>query len=221
MITGDGGGPLTPVGVISAVIRDAQRPGLLLLGVRRPSALAPRFPGVLSTPTMRVSPDTFARLSAAYPDPRGVKGMTPLDGPLRAIGGHGYVESFESLLVEHLFLRKLMSSDALVDGRMHGVTRARCLSLDEVPDPLGTDENEWTAMLTFEVEIRAGADTLPGATASYSRLVWVEAAKVPQAMASHDALLLDETLNAAEVCIQGMCVRVAAHLVALNSSLNR
>ena len=213
MLAGDGATPDTPIGVVSAVVRDERRPGLLLLGVRRPGPLAPRHPGVLSTPTMRLSPDTFAVLSAAYPDPRGVSGMYPVDGPPREIGRGGHFGSLEALVVEDLFLRKLFPADALVQGSLHAVARARCLALDEVTDPLGTGIGQWTAMLTFEVRIDRGAGTLPYATASYSRLVWVEAAKLPLALAHHDALLLDETLDAAEVCVQGMCVRVAAQIV--------
>lgn len=217
MIVGNGSGPQAPVGVVSAVISDEKQPGRLLLGVRRPSSDSPRFPGVLSTPTMRLPPDTFALLSAAYPDPRGVSGVTAIEGPSRDVGHGGHIESLEALVLEYLFVRKLVPADVLVDGRLQAVARARYLSLDEVADPLGTGVGEWTAMLTYEVRIREGADTLPYATASYSRLVWVDAATVPLALASHDALMLDETLDAAEVCIQGMCVRVAAQLLTTRS----
>jgi hypothetical protein len=68
-------------------------------------------------------------------------------------------------------------------------------------------------MLTFEVRIQTGVEALPHGTASYSRFVWIDAAKLPQALAHHDALLLDETLDAIEVCVQGLCVRVAVQVL--------
>jgi len=209
MRTGEGHTAELPIGVISAVVVDDSRPGKTLLGVRRPSALATRHPGVLSTPTMRMPDDMFGPLSDGYPDPLGVAGMIGIDGPLLNVGHGGQTQSMASFVLEALFTRKLGLGGPIGDGRFHALARPRLLSLDNVSDPLGTARAEWTAMITYEVRIRQGGETLPAATESYSRLVWVDSAKVPRALATRDALLLDETLNAAEVCVQGLCVRVA------------
>ena len=212
MRAGDGSSAHRPIGVVSAVIVDETRERLLL-GVRRPSALVTRHPGVLSTPTMRVPPGTFAELTAGCPDPAGVVGMHPVGGPALDVGLGGHIWSEHSFVLEALLARKLGLGDAISDGRFHAVAHRRFLSLDDVGDPLGTERSEWTAMLTYEVRVRTGDDAIPAMTSSYSRLVWVDPAKVPRALAHHDVLMLDETLNAVEVCIQGLCVRVAAELL--------
>jgi hypothetical protein len=213
MRTGDGASRNTPIGVVSAVINDEARPGFILLGVRRPSQLAPRHPGVLSTPTMRLSPDTFQPLTQAFPDAAGAIGLRAVSGPAVEIGRHGLTTALGSLVLEALLMRKLGLAEALVDLRLHGSAHPRYLSLDDVADPLGTEQSEWTAMLTYEVRLHRGVEAVPYSTGSYSRLVWVPAAKVSSALAHHDVLMLDETLDAAEVCVQGLCVRVAAQLV--------
>jgi hypothetical protein len=210
--TGDGTDRHAPIGVLSLVVVDDRRPGWMLLGVRRPSALSTRHPGVLSTPTMRLPADTFAAMSETCPDPAGTPGMHPIDGPALTLGRGGRTASNAALVLESLLAAKLGLADALGDGRFHAAAYPRYLSLDEVGDPLGTERGEWTAMLTYEVRVLAGVPAIPPSTGGYQRLVWVDAAKVPQALAQHDALLLDETLDATEVCVQGLCVRVAAHL---------
>ncbi len=213
MRSGEGHTAQRPIGTISAVVVDDHRPGKTLLGVRRPSALATRHPGVLSTPTMRIPDDMFGPLSDPYPDPLGVVGMVGISGPVMNVGHGGQIQSMGSFVLEALFTRKLGLGGAIGDGRFHALARPRFLSLDNVSDPLGTERTEWPAMITYEVRIRHGGEVLPAATDSYSRLVWVDSAKVPQALATRDALLLDETLNAAEVCVHGLCVRVAAEVL--------
>lgn len=213
MRTGNGSSPRAPIGVLSAVVIDEARPDRLLLGVRRPSPLSPRHPGVLSTPTMRLSPDTFGALTGTCPTIPDAVGIHPVDGATLLIGRGGHTTTLASLVIEDLLIRKLGLAEAIVDGRWHARAYPRYLSLDEVGDPLGTQSCEWTAMLTYEVRVHCGVDAIPQATASYSRIVWVPAGKVPTALAHHDALLLDETLDAAEVCVQGLCVRVAAQMV--------
>jgi hypothetical protein len=203
-----------PIGVISAVVADETNPGRVLLGVRRPTALSPRHPGVLSTPTLRLPADLFALLTADMPDPGPRAGIHPVVGPWFDVGCGGYLHSTHSFAIEALFGRKLGLADALADGRFEAVGSVRFLALDEVEDPLGTELSEWTAMLTYEVRIRRAAELVPAGTGSYSRLLWVSAERLPQALAHRDALLLDETLNAFEVCIHGLCIRSATHLLA-------
>jgi hypothetical protein len=213
MRTGQGGSAADPIGVVSAVIVDGARPERLLLGVRRPAPLADRHPGVLSTPTLRLPSDLFAVLTGPYADPEPA-GMAAVGGPALDVGRGGHIRSAHSFVLEALFARKLGLADAIFHGGFHAVAHPRLLSLEDVPDPLGTRRSQWTAMLTYEVRVRHGAEAIPPASGSYSRLVWVDAAKLPTALDHHDALLLDETLDAIEVCIQGLCVRAAVRLLA-------
>lgn len=83
------------------------------------------------------------------------------------------------------------------------------VALDHVEDALGTGKAEWTTIITYSLTITEGADELPAQTESYSRIIWAEATLLGRALASRDALLLDESLNPFEVCIQGLCVRSA------------
>lgn len=199
----------SPIGVLSAVLLDADRPGMTLLGVRRPSRLNMRHPHVLSVPTMRLPAGLFALLTGEVPGP----GTHPVDGAAVPVGRGGRFASDGSYAVESLLIAKLGLADAVQDGTLHGWAVPRFLSLEEVGDPLGTGLGEWTAMLTYEVRLAAGAGSVPPSTGSYSRLVWVESAKIPAALAHHDALLLDESLDAIKVCVQGLCVRVAAEVL--------
>jgi len=214
MRTGDGGCADRPIGVISAVVMDESRPSHLLLGVRRPSPLAGRHPGVLSTPTLRLPDDLFSQLVAADSDLGPNPGIHPVSGTDLLVGRGGHVATIDGFALESLFARKLGLAGPLARGDFSAVARRRFLSFDDVSDPLGTGQNEWTAMLTYEIRVSIGVDTIPAETASYSRLVWVDAAKLPEAVAHRDALLLDETLDAAEVCVHGLCVRVASALLA-------
>jgi hypothetical protein len=209
MRCGDGAGPESPIGVLSAVIVDERRPAMTLLGVRRPSELTVRHPNVLSVPTMRLPPGLFALITGDVPGP----GTHPVAGAAVPVGRGGRGASDASYAVESLLIAKLGLADAVQDGTLHGRAMPRYLSVEEVGDPLGTGVGQWTAMLTFEVRLDSGVDAIPASTGSYSRLVWVESAKIPQALARHDALLLDESLSAIEVCVQGLCVRVAAELL--------
>ncbi|GLH99808.1 hypothetical protein [Phytohabitans aurantiacus] len=213
MKVGNGSAVDDPVGVISVVVADEANPGMVLLGVRRPSALSPRHPGVLSTPTLRLPADVFGLLTADMPEPVACIGIYPVNGPEFVVGRGGYLGSAHPFAVESLFGRKLGLADSLVDGRFEAVAVPRFLALDAVEDPLGTGEIEWTAILTYGVHIRRAADAIPTSTASYSRLLWASSAKLPRAVAHRDALLLDETLDAIEVCVQGLCLRAAVHML--------
>ena len=208
MTTGDGVTADNPISVVSAVVSDVTRPGRVLLGVRRPSAINERFPGVLSTPTFRLPDDVFALLTAGLPEIR-EPGSVPLDGTMFEIGYGGHCATAEGFVLETLMMRKLGLADALIDGTVHGTARARYLSRDEVADPLGTGRSEWTAMLTYDLQIDRGGAALPPETAAYSRFLWAETAKLPQAVANRDVLYLDPTLDPVEVCAHGLCLRVA------------
>jgi len=210
---GDGSAPDAPVGVLSAVVTDAGRPGWTLLGVRRPSPLTTRHPGVLSTPTIRLPSEIFAVLVGDLTVAAEGPGLHRIDGRDVQLGRGRRGLSSATYALESLLAAKLGLADALTGGQLRAEATPRFLALDAVEDPLGTQLSEWTLMLTYEVRIVAGVAEIPPATAAYSRLVWVPAAKVPLALAHRDPLLLDETLDAIEVCVQGLCVRVAAELL--------
>lgn len=211
-MNGDGSRPDRPVRVVSAVISDAARPDRVLLGVRR-AGYTRRHPGVLSTPTLRVPDDLFAHLVNGYAGADAVLGINAVPGESFRVGRGGHYASVHAFVLEALLTRKLGLGSALVAETFAASARPRFVSLDNVEDPLGTNESEWTAMLTYEVAVEAGVAAIPAQTESYSRLVWVDGGLVPAAVASRDAIMLDETLDVVEVCIHGLCIRVAASLL--------
>jgi hypothetical protein len=213
MNIGDGSAIDRPIGVISAVVSSDDRDGQILLGVRRGSSVAARHPGVVSTPTVRVPADLFQPLVADYLIPKDVEGIYPVSGEPLRIGRSGHVASAHAFLLESLLMRKLGLADGIASGEFTAVSHPRYLALAEVKDPLGTQESEWTAMLTYEVRIIAGVDAIPIETSSYKRLLWVDSIRLPVALERGDAMILDDTLNVFEVCAQGLCLRVAAELL--------
>jgi hypothetical protein len=213
MRIGDGTASDRPVGVVSAIISAGDRPGQMLLGVRRVSAVATRHPGVISTPTVRLPADLFEFLIRGHAIPDGTVGMFPVSGPRVRLGRSGHVVNSDAYLLESLLTRKLGLADALGDGTFEALATPRYLSLVEVEDPLGTEEPEWTAMLSYDVRIVAGAGLIPVETGAYKRLLWIDAERLPLALDRRDAMLLDETLNVFEVCAHGLCLRVAAEML--------
>jgi hypothetical protein len=120
----------------------------------------------------------------------------------------GYADTF---VVESLLARKLGVADSLVLGRIQGRAKPATIAVDNVDDPLGTGRTEHTYMISYSLVLEAGADLVPTETASYSRLIWAPTRLLGQAVASRDALILDDTLDPIEVCIHGLCVRSAAY----------
>lgn len=212
-----------PMTVVSAVIlrRMAGRGTLergspdceVLLGVRRPSPLARRHPGVLSTPTTGVAPDLFEALVHPFAVPRRVPGVYSVDGAPLLVGHGGHIQTVDAFVLDGLLARKAGLSGALVQDRFEAVAAARFVALDEVKDPLGTAEAQWTLMITYEVHVVRGAGEFPPATESYSRLLWAPADRLPRAVAARDALLFDDSLDPFQVCIDGLCTRLAATLL--------
>lgn len=212
MKTVDSGGTpgLTTYGISCSIHRDAQM-SETLLGVRRQTAVSVRHPGVLSTPTSRV-PETLLR-SVIDTFPADGLQLLP-DLPATPIGSEGSLQYPGSYLVESLMARKLGLSEALVRGVIRGTAQPRMIAAEEVADPLGTDETEHTVMLTLSVVLTAGSDHIPSSTGSYSRLIWAPTELIGKALVARDALLIDDTLNPFEVCIDGLCIRSVAYLAA-------
>jgi hypothetical protein len=194
--------------------RDALR-AETLLGVRRSTAVSRRHPGVLSTPTMRVPRAVFETQT----DVRPRNGITLLpETPRTPVGVEGSLQHPASFLIESLLARKLGVGDALVRGSVRAWTQLRTVSVDDVRDPLGTETVERTYMLTYAVFIEDGAQEFPSSTESYSRIIWASTELIGQALAAKDALLIDDTLDPFEVCIDGLCVRSAAYIASQDLS---
>jgi hypothetical protein len=195
--------------VAAAIFRDPSR-RQVLLGVRRTTPMNARHPGVLSTATIRVPAQLFHLL---LPD-AAVDALPPgtgsVVGPATAgIGVNSFFADPASFVLEHLLCRKLGLVDALAAGTFQARATALNVALDEVADPLGTGAAEWTAMITYAVDVLAGAQEIPASTAYFSRFLWAETALLERAIATRDVLLLDDSLDPVEVCIHGLCVRSA------------
>jgi hypothetical protein len=186
----------------------------LLLGVRRPTPASQRHPGVLSTPTMRLPRPVFDDVAGRYAEALagrvGVIRSVPGDRAVR-IGSGSSLAHVETFIIESLLARKLDLADALVLGRIQGVATAVTIAVDDVDDPLGTGQSERTHMISYQLVLGEGADVIPAESSSYSRLIWAPAHLLARAVATRDALLLDDSLDPIEVCIHGLCVRSAAY----------
>lgn len=201
--------------VVALIVHAAEDPSRVLLGVRAPVPTSPRHPEVLSTPTMRVPAAvmeaTLAEGLAGGPPALEPGEIQPLQGaPSVPFGRAKSLTEPVAFLAEHLLSRKLGVSAGLAHGRVAGTASAAVLAMDEVLDPASPDGGaELTYMLSIRLALESGADAFPEATDHYSRLHWVEAAKLPAAIDANRPISLvpDIDLN---VCLHGLCVRSAA-----------
>jgi hypothetical protein len=204
--------------VIGLMLEDQERPGQLLLGVRRPTPTSSRHPDVLSTPTMRVPTHL---MEATLEQLRPGKHRDPALGAIHTLQSRTSVPVGQALslasplafMVESLLARKLGAGDALALGTMTGTAIPAALAYDEVFDP-GTDKGdpELTRMLTVRVLIQRGGNLIPSETASYSGLHWVDAGILPSAVEENHPFRLVSSLDL-NICIHGLCVRSAAVVV--------
>lgn len=199
--------------VISTLIFDGVSRERVLLGVRQPTPMITRHPGVLSTPTMRVPEEFFRTLSGGSADAN-VGEVSAAE--TFQVGRGGFFRDPNAFVVEALLCRKLDMADSLTFGRLSAKGRSRLLANAKVDDPKGTQLSEWTTMLTFEVLVEEGADQFPSSCSTYSPLFWADAVKVPQALSANDALIVDDSLNPFEVCIHGLCVSSASRVIVGN-----
>jgi hypothetical protein len=203
-----------PTCVVSLVIRSPGRPGQVLLGVRRWSPSSPRHPGVLSTMTMRIPSLFFAAIiGGSAQELTGPGQVTLTNTSSLLLGSHSSSSSPAAYALEALLARKLELGATLSTGKFRASAILTVLALEEVSDPQGEGEPEWTAMASFDVEIASGIETIPSQTGAYSKLTWVAADKLGSAFRSHDALILDSTLDPFEVCISGLCVKSAVAML--------
>jgi hypothetical protein len=153
---------------------------------------------------------TSTGLSRALPD---LGAILPVRGAAAVpIGQAMSLEEPVAFLVEGLLARKLGVGNGLTTGQVAGEARVSGLAHDVVYDPASDGSPETTLMLSVTVELQSGGDLVPAETASYSRLEWVSADRVQDAVARKDvhALVPDADL---EVCLHGLCVRSAAVVI--------
>jgi hypothetical protein len=212
-----------PVGVVSLALFSDQTMRRVLLGVRRPTPLVKRHPGVLSTPTLAVPVPVLLEMVGWSGLPTDAEPFRRLDISNRLSIGTGMQAWHPAVFaIEHLLARKLGVGDALAAGQFTAEAMPYAYSIDKVSDSLATELSEWTAMLTYIVVLRSGIDSLPNGTGSYTRLVWADVAKAQAAITKRDALIVDMTLNPFEVCVQGLCMNSILPLMAdLNDSVRR
>ena len=163
---------------------------------------------------MRV-PQAYFQTLLGYPGPPlEHPGVTRLDpSPPLTVGGANSLRNPALFAIDALLTRKLGLAEALTMGRFTAEATGTALALDLVDDPLGTGQAEWTAMITYTLTVTSGVSEFPAETASYSRLLWAPADRLGEAYASHDALILDDSLDPFEVCISGLCIRSAVFAV--------
>lgn len=203
-----------PVFVLStAIFRDATR-AQILLGVRRLTPTTERHPGVLSTPTMRIPAQVFALMrgdAVAQPTESGMVHIR--SGRQFAVGDSTFYLDVGAFAIETILARKLGLAETLVLKKFKATARAELIALENVRDPLGTTQEEWTQMLSYAVVVTEGSELIPKESVAYSRLIWAPSDLVGGALYGKDALLLDDTLDPFEVCIDGLCVRSAVALL--------
>ncbi len=161
---------------------------------------------------MRLPRDTFVALSGIDHHAMKCGQFVKLAGRGKVGIGHGLLGSSEVFAVEALMGRKLGLAEALLEGALTGWAVAVCVAMDDVPDPLGTGLFERTMLITYAVTLTSGSMLIPPSSVAYSRLMWTQAAMIGRALRARDALLIDDTLNPFEVCIDGLCVKSAALL---------
>ena len=205
-----GHGPSSPAYVLSCIVTAGSRPGELLLGVRRGTAVSPRHPGVLSTLTMRIPEALYRAVVDGDPSLYRVGSTTiTTNSPVVAIGSDSSNSLPASYAIESLLARKLDLGHALSLGQLQASARLSAVAVQEVPDPQGGRPPEWTHMASFLLSITGGVNLIPSVTGAYSRLTWVQGSNLGLAFRSHDALLLDDSLDPFEVCISGLCIHSA------------
>ena len=205
---------LSAVFVLSLLLNTAGDPDRYLFGVRRHARTSRRHPGVVSTPTMRL-PAEFLPIVGTAIDTSRIEGSRyqsidqegEVSAPIGVEKSLGYPLAF---VVESLLARKLELSDQLVSGTLSGSCRRLLVASAVVHDEQGGDIPEMTTMLTAHVTIDSEI-WLPAQTKSYSRFIWSGLEQVGVAVEANDALIIDDTLDPFEVCVDGLCLASAVH----------
>ena len=200
-----------PAAVLSVLfVRNA--PSYQVLVGLRATETNPRHPGVVSTPTMRI-PAAVARELCRTNMPQG-EGSWNIDGPVHPFGVSGSGNSIEGLLVESILTKKIISGHLLESGEVSGTCSVSCISMGDVDDPTGRDgTTEPTLMVTITAVCSQGSKYLEGNSSSYSKITWVAPDQLIRSWREHDAQILFPNANPFEICIHGLCVRSAVHVL--------
>ncbi|WP_371660843.1 hypothetical protein [Streptomyces sp. NBC_00280] len=206
-----------PAAVLSVVFLRREPEPQILVAVRAQET-NPRHPGVVSVPTMRIPLALAAELTGGeLPDDGG---YLDLLGPCRTFGTAGAGTSIEGLLVESILSKKITSGSMLESGEIQGTCSVRCVSKANVDDPTGRDGAiEPTLMVTVVAECEKGGKCLEGNSASYSQITWIDQQDLMTSWRRRDAQFLFPDANPFEICIRGLCVSSAVHVLGQDLSL--
>lgn len=200
-----------PATVLSVIFVRHEPRRQILVGVRSSKTNA-RHPGVVSVPTMRIPLALAEHLTGgAFPDE---SGYLDLKGPRRTFGVTGSGTSIEGLLVESILSKKIISGGMLESGDIQGTCSVRCVSTAEVDDPTGRDGTvETTLMVTVAAVCEQGGKYLEGNSASYSEITWIDPRDLMTSWQRRDAQFLFPDANPFEICIRGLCISSAVHVL--------
>ncbi|MEU5904173.1 hypothetical protein ABZ780_07315 [Micromonospora sp. NPDC047467] len=182
---------------------------MVLVGVRSTEGNT-RHPGVVSVPTMRVPLDWATQQTGVVRNGE----SRPLAASTGTFGRPGSSSMEVGYALEALLAKKIVDGTLLDKGAVSGRCAFRLAMRGQVDDPSGADgEIEDTLMLTILAICDSGMDALPGRTHSYSQLEWVRSSDLLKAWRQRDGQLLFPDSNPLEVCIRGLCVESAVHLL--------
>jgi len=197
--------------VLSVVFLRREPGRQILVGVRAQDT-NPRHPGVVSVPTMRIPLELAALLTRGENPEEG--GYLNILGPRRTFGTAGSGTSIEGLLVESVLTKKIISGHMLESGDIQGTCSVRCVSKAAVDDPTGRDGAvEPTLMVTIVAECEKGGKYLEGNSASYSEITWLDPQDLMTSWQRRDAQFLFPDANPFEICIRGLCISSAVHVL--------
>lgn len=205
-----------PAAVLSVVFLRREPEPQILVAVRAQET-NPRHPGVVSVPTMRIPLALADRLTGGELPEDG--GYLDLLGPGQPFGTTGAGSSIEGLLVESILCKKIISGSMLESGEIQGACSVRCVSKADVDDPTGRDGRvEPTLMVTIVAECEKGGKYLEGKSASYSEITWIDQQDLMTSWRRRDAQFLFPDANPFEICIRGLCVSSAVHVLSQDLS---
>ncbi|WP_405991976.1 hypothetical protein [Streptomyces sp. NBC_00986] len=206
-----------PAAVLSVAFLRREPEPQVLVAVRAQET-NPRHPGVVSVPTMRIPLALADQLTRGEIPEDG--GYLDLLGPYHTFGTAGAGTSIEGLLVESILSKKIISGSMLESGEIQGTCSVRCVSKADVDDPTGRDGAiEPTLMVTIVAECEKGGKRLEGNSASYSQITWIDRQDLMTSWQRRDAQFLFPDANPFEICIRGLCVSSAVHVLSRDLSM--
>jgi hypothetical protein len=211
----EGQSPENPAYVVSVILLDPTE-SQMLIGARLPTPNEKRHQGALSSFTREIRESMLVDAGGSELAEWSVGVEEELSEPMKAfrIGASEHGSSKGALETEWA-LGKAGLAEPLIVGAVTGVGRMVLRSLTLVKDK-DTGLSQWTAMLHSKVVLDRSSDlsTIPPKSASYDPLIWVSAAKLPEAFARRDVGLLgNPALDRKFFCITGACMSGAARVL--------